>query len=127
MKNQHKISDKRVVMAKVKVLIDTGKWEDLLAFVEKHQKNLKIPVELIANLLLQRKEGMWAMKMIARMPTKQKDEQYLLLQRIGCVKEAIDLAADRKDIDTLEDIANTLVSQELKTYLNEKLAVLRRR
>jgi hypothetical protein len=38
------------------------------------------------------------MKVIARMPEKQKDEQYLLLQRVGKIKEAIDLAADRKDI-----------------------------
>jgi hypothetical protein len=37
------------------------------------------------------------MKVLARMPEKQKDEQYMLLQRIGKIKEAIDLAADRKD------------------------------
>ena len=41
------------------------------------------------------------MKMMARMPSKKKDEQYLLLQRIGRYKEAIDLAADRKDVDAL--------------------------
>lgn len=41
------------------------------------------------------------MKIIARMPQKQKDQQYLLLQRIGKIKQAIDLAADRKDINVL--------------------------
>lgn len=41
---------------------------------------------------------------MAKMPIKQKDEQYLLLQRIGKIKETIDLAADRKDMDALEDI-----------------------
>jgi hypothetical protein len=33
------------------------------------------------------------------MPSKQKEEQYVLLQRIGRYKEAIDLAFDRKDIE----------------------------
>jgi hypothetical protein len=41
------------------------------------------------------------MRLLARMPTKHKDEQYLLLQRIGKIKEAIDLAADRKDVEAL--------------------------
>ena len=62
-------------MTKIKVLIDTAKWEDLITFVQKHQKNFKIPVELIADILLQKRESVWAMKMIARMPSKQKDEQ----------------------------------------------------
>ena len=31
-------------MAKIKVLIDTNKFEDLLTFVERHQKKFKIPV-----------------------------------------------------------------------------------
>jgi len=42
-------------MTKVKTLIDNGKWEDLIIYVEKHQKNHKIPVELIADLLLQKR------------------------------------------------------------------------
>lgn len=47
---------------------------------------------------MQKGEMTWALKMMARMPTKKKEEQYLLLQRIGRFKEAIDLAADRRDI-----------------------------
>lgn len=63
-------------------------------------------------------ETTWAMKMIARMPAKQKREQYLLLQRIGRYKEAIDLAADRKDIDVLEEIAGPLIDPTLVAYCN---------
>jgi Zn-dependent peptidase ImmA (M78 family) len=88
-------------MAKIKNLIDNKKFEEVLIFVERHQKEFKIPAELIADLLYERGEVTWAMKMIARMPTKKKDEQYLLLQRIGKYKEAIDLAADRKDVEAL--------------------------
>jgi hypothetical protein len=54
--------------------------------MEKRQKEFKIPAELIADLLLKKGEVTWAMKMIARMPAKKKDEQYLLLQRIGRYK-----------------------------------------
>ena len=53
---------------------------------------------MITDFLLKKKEVSWAMKVIARMPEKQKDEQYLLLRRLGKIKEVIDLAADRKDI-----------------------------
>lgn len=95
--------------------------------MEKRQKDFKIPAELIADLLLQKGETTWAMKMIARMPTKKKDEQYLLLQRIGRYTEAIDLAADRKDIDALEDIGATLLDAGLIAYCNEKLNQLRRK
>jgi len=98
MKNEYRIDDKRVIMSKIKVLIDQNKYEDLLIFIERHQKKFKIPVEMIADFLLKKREVSWAMKVIARMPDKQKDEQYLLLQRIGKIKEAIDLAADRKDL-----------------------------
>ena len=73
-------------MARIKTLIDGKKYDDLLIFVEKRQKDFKIPVELIADLLMERGETTWAMKMIARMPIKKKDEQYLLLQRIGKYK-----------------------------------------
>ena len=55
---------------------------------------------------------------MARMPSKHKDEQYLLLQRIGKIKEAIDLAADRKDIDALEDIQSTIIDANLMAYAN---------
>lgn len=58
------------------------------------------------------------MRLMARMPSKQKDEQYTLLQRIGKLKEAIDLAADRKDIDALEDIQVTLIDAKLIAYCN---------
>jgi hypothetical protein len=58
----------------------------VLLFVERHQKEFKIPAELIADLLMEKGEIAWAMKMIAKMPTKKKEEQYLLLQRIGKYK-----------------------------------------
>lgn len=55
-------------MSKIKVLIDQGKFEELITFIERHQKKFKIPVELIADFLLKKKEVSWAMKVIARMP-----------------------------------------------------------
>ena len=58
-------------------------------------------MELIADMVFAKREDTWAMRLMARMPNKMKDEQYLLLQRIGKIKEAIDLAADRKDLDAL--------------------------
>ncbi len=57
-----------------------------MIFMEKRQKEFKIPAELVADLLLQKGESTWAMKMMARMSSKKKDEQYLLLQRIGKYK-----------------------------------------
>ena len=86
--------------------------------MEKRQKEFKIPAELIADLLLKQGEVSWAMKMLARMPSKKKEEQYLLLQRIGRYKEAIDLAADRKDLEALEDIGSTLLDATLIGYCN---------
>lgn len=65
--------------------------------------------------------------MLARMSSKKKEEQYLLLQRIGRYKEAIDLAADRKDLDALEDIGSTLIDPTLVGYCNEKIGMLRRK
>lgn len=126
-KREYNINDKRVILTRIKVLIDSKKFDDLLIFMEKRQKDFKIPAELIADLLLQKGETTWAMKMMARMPSKKKDEQYLLLQRIGRYKEAIDLAADRKDVDALEDIAATLLEPTLIGYCNEKLSLLRRK
>lgn len=114
-------------MTRIKVLIDTKKFDDLLIFMEKRQKDYKIPAELVSDMLLARGEHTWAMKMIARMPSKKKDEQYLLLQRIGRYKEAIDLAADRKDLDALEDISATLLDSNLIAYCNEKMGMLRRK
>lgn len=76
---------------------------------------------------MHRKETIWAMKMMARMPSKQHEEQYMLLQRIGRYREAIDLAFDRKDSDVLEEIQSTLLDPELKAYINEKLAILGRK
>ncbi len=114
-------------MTRIKVLIETKKFDDLLIFMEKRQKDFKIPAELVADLLLQKGETTWAMKMMARMSSKKKDEQYLLLQRIGKYKEAIDLAADRKDLDALEDIGGTLLDPTLIGYCNEKLNLLRRK
>jgi hypothetical protein len=93
--------------------------------MDKRQKDFKIPPELIADLLFRRGEVTWAMKMIAKMSSKKSDEQYLLLQRIGRYKEAIDLAFDRKDADTLEDIGGTLLDATLIGYCNEKLNLLR--
>ncbi len=61
------------------------------------------------------------------MPSKQKEEQYMLLQRIGRVREAIDLASDRKDVDALEEIDDTIIQPELKAYCAEKLALLRKK
>lgn len=117
-KNEYDIPDKRVILTRIKVLIAAKKFDDLLIFMEKRQKDYKIPAELVADLLLQKGEVTWAMKMIARMPSKKKDEQYLLLQRIGRYKEAIDLASDRKDLDALEDIGATLLDPTLIGYCN---------
>jgi len=89
-------------MTKIRSLIENKKWEEVHLFVERHQKEFKIPAELIADLLMEKGEMIWAMKMMAKMPPKKKDEQYLLLQRIGKYKEVIDLAADRKDVEALE-------------------------
>ena len=33
MKSTYNIPDKRAIMTKIKVLIDTAKWEDLITFV----------------------------------------------------------------------------------------------
>lgn len=126
-KNEYEITDKRIVLARIKVLIDGKKFDDLLIFMEKRQKDFKIPAELVADLLLQRGEVTWAMKMLARMPSKKKDEQYLLLQRIGRYKEAIDLAADRKDVQALQDIGEKLLDPTLVGYCNQKLGMLRRK
>jgi hypothetical protein len=127
MKAEYRMDDKRVIMSKIKVLIDQNKFEDLITFIERHQKKFKIPVELIADFLLKKREVSWAMKVIARMPEKQKDEQYLLLQRIGKIREAIDLAADRKDIEALQDIQETLLDSALIAYTNEKINLLSRK
>ena len=42
----------------------------------------------------------------------------MLLQRIGKIKEAIDLAADRRDVDALEDIKETLLDASLIAQVN---------
>ena len=72
-KNEYDISDKRIIMTRIKVLIDSKKFDDLLIFMEKRQKDFKIPAELVADLLLQKGETTWAMKMMARMSSKKKD------------------------------------------------------
>lgn len=88
-------------MAQVKVFIDNDRFEDLQSFVERNQKKYNLSIELIADKVFAKRQESWAMRLLAKMPSKQKDEQYLLLQRIGKIKQAIDLAADRKDIDAL--------------------------
>lgn len=117
-KKLYSIPDKRVVLTKIKSLINAGKWEELESYVEKNQKKFKIPVEMIADLLMKKREEQWAMRMIAKMPEKEKDEQYALLQRIDKIHEAITLAADRKDVDVLEDIKATLLDPKELQYLN---------
>lgn len=51
----------------------------------------------------------------------------MLLQRIGKIREAIDLAADRKDVDALQDIQETLLDSALIAYTNEKINLLSRK
>lgn len=72
-KNAFKIPDRRVVMAQIKVFIDEGKWEDLETFVERNQKKYNLPVELIADMVFAKREDTWAMRLMARMPSKSKD------------------------------------------------------
>ena len=60
------------------------------------------------------------MRIISKMPEKEKEEQYMLLQRIGKVREAIDLAVRRKDEDALDDIRRTLEDADTLAYLNEQ-------
>ncbi len=82
---------------------------------------------MIADFLIKKREVSWAMKVIARMPEKQKEEQYMLLQRIGKIREAIDLACDRKDLDALQEIQETLLDSTLIAYCNEKIGVISRK
>ena len=42
-KKEYNISDKRVILTRIKVLIDMKKFDDLLLFMEKRQKDFKIP------------------------------------------------------------------------------------
>lgn len=126
-KKTYNISDKRVVLTKIKILLNQGKWEELENFVEKNQKKYKIPVEMIADFLMKKREESWAMRMIAKMPEKEKEEQYSLLQRIDKVHEAITLAADRKDIDVLEDIKRTLLDPKELQYLQDRMNALNKK
>ena len=41
---------------------------------------------MIADMVFAKREETWAMRLLARMPSKLKDEQYTLLQRIGKLK-----------------------------------------
>jgi len=41
-------------MSKIKVLIDQNKFEDLITFIERHQKKFKIPVEMIADFFVKK-------------------------------------------------------------------------
>jgi hypothetical protein len=43
-KKEYDISDRRVVMAQVKVMIDKAQWENLETFVERNQKKYNLPV-----------------------------------------------------------------------------------
>ena len=51
----------------------------------------------------------------------------MLLQKIGRNKEAIDLAASRKDVDMLKDIQGRIIDANLLAYATEKINMLRRR
>ena len=96
-KVEYDVPSKRIILTQIKTLIDQRKFDELMMFYEKRHKDFKIPAELVADLLLERGESTWAMKMISKMPNKKKKEQYQLLQRVGKYKEAIDLAHERKD------------------------------
>jgi hypothetical protein len=54
-KKTYNIPDKRIVLTKIKILINQGKWEELENFVEKNQKKFKLPVEMIADLLMKKR------------------------------------------------------------------------
>lgn len=54
LKSEYELPDKRVIMTRIKVLMDAKKWEETIIFVERHQKDFKIPVELIADLLMEK-------------------------------------------------------------------------
>ena len=61
-KNEYEVSDKRIILTRIKVLIERKKFDDLLIFMEKRQKDFKIPAELVADLLFQKGEITWGMK-----------------------------------------------------------------
>ena len=48
------------------------------------------------------------------------------MQRIGKIREAIDIAVRRKDADALEDIRRTLEDPDLLSYLNEQCNTFRK-
>lgn len=58
------------------------------------------------------------MRLMARMPQKMKDQQYLLLERIGKIKELIDLAADRKDSEFLMELEGRIIDPNLRAHIN---------
>jgi hypothetical protein len=85
LKTFYKVTDKRVIMEQIKLYIQAERWDDLESFVDKHQKKYNLPVELIADRVMYKSHEI-GIKMLCKMPNKNKDEKYLLLQRIGKLK-----------------------------------------
>jgi hypothetical protein len=46
------MTDKRVVMENIKIIIQSEKWEELESFIDRNQKKFNLPVELIADRVL---------------------------------------------------------------------------
>lgn len=69
-KTTYKISDKRIVLSKIKALITQGKWEELERIIEQYQKKMKLPVEMFADMVLKKREETWAMRIMSKMPEK---------------------------------------------------------
>ena len=72
-KATYKISDKRIILSRIKALINQGKWEELERVVDQYQKKLKLPVEMIADMVMKKREETWALRIMAKMPEKEKE------------------------------------------------------
>ena len=103
------------------MLIAQGRFEELEKTIDQFQKKMKLPVEMFAGMVMEKGEYGWGLRILSRIPDKDKKEEYTLLQRVGRVKDAIDAATRRKDYQGLNEMKDSIEDLNLLAHLNEQL------
>ncbi|CAD8066275.1 unnamed protein product [Paramecium sonneborni] len=117
----YKIPDRRILLTKVKTLINNKKWDELDKIMsEKNKKSILIPYELVAELLMKADQEERGIQIIMKMPDV--EESCRTLIKIGQQSSAVQVAINNKKYQLLYDIKGLISENQAKALLETHLS-----
>ncbi|CAD8176545.1 unnamed protein product [Paramecium octaurelia] len=117
----YKIPERRFNITRVKALINNKNWEELERFInEKNKKNVSIPYELVADMLIKADQEERGLQMIMKMPDP--EESCYMLLKIGQQRHAVQVAINNKKSQLIQDIRGSINDNQARAQLEMYLS-----